>query len=344
MLWRWFLAKQIKFLNGGKIMKTKKLKKRSFVGAIALLVISAITLTTSTFAWFSMGKEAAIETMQLTVSSSDGFEISANAKTEGWTSTLTPAEIFNLSEGDRNYTTKDELMVADVDTNYLPELLIPVSCAFSGKTTFYNANLAAKTTTVLTEEENANSYVAFDLYIKSGFAEAQNLYFNQSEFKYNERNNKGVEDRHAMSALRVAFANFGNAADAESAKALNSLVDTVVYEPASTLKSDGTERTPETTYYVNDEGSGFEKSGKTFKQSGNAIIKSGAAREVTDANTNDQYITIQPGINKFRVFIWIEGNDLDCIDDIGSDELSAAFRFLTTVDATPEIELPPINP
>ena len=323
-------------------MKTKKLKKRSFVGAIALLVISAITLTTSTFAWFSMGKEAKIETMELTVSSSDGFEISANADLNGWTSTLTPAEIFNLSEGDRNFTTKDSYMVADVDTNYLPAMLKPVSCAFGGNTAdFYSSNFAAGSTegpisqtTGGQDAADAAGFVAFDLYIKSGFAAEQNLYFNQSEFV--EADNNATLDKHAISALRVAFAYYGSNADAATAKGLTTMQSAVVYEPASTVASDGSTKAAETTYYVNGAGTGLTKAAKTFAQSNSNIVAS-SAREVADNDANNQYITVQPGINKFRVFIWVEGNDMDCIDDIASDELSATFRFLTTADATPEI-------
>lgn len=323
-------------------MKTKKLKKRSFVGAIALLVISAITLTTSTFAWFSMGEEAKIETMELTVSSSDGFEISANANTNGWTSTLTPAEIFNLSEGDRNFTTKDSYMVADVDTNYLPAMLRPVSCAFGGNTAdFYSSNFAAGSTegpisqtTGGQDAADAAGFVAFDLYIKSGFAAEQNLYFNQSEFK--ETDNNATLDKHAISALRVAFAYYGSNTDASAAKALSTMQSAVVYEPASTVASDGSTKSAETTYYVNGAGTGLTKAAKTFAQSNSNIVAS-SAREVADNDANNQYITVQPGINKFRVFIWVEGNDMDCIDDIASDELSATFRFLTAADATPQI-------
>ena len=159
--------------------KTKKLKKRSFVGAIALLVISAITLTTSTFAWFSMGQDAKIETMELTVSSPDGFEISANAET--WTQVLTPAEIFKLGDAeDPNYSK----LVADASApNYLPAELKPVSCAFDGGTDFFSAKYASRTAegpiaqtepgefvtddagTRYNPVANEAGFVAFDLYI-----------------------------------------------------------------------------------------------------------------------------------------------------------------------------------
>ena len=48
------------------------LKKRTFISAIAMLVVSAIVLTSSTFAWFSMAKRVEVETMQLIVIKKDG--------------------------------------------------------------------------------------------------------------------------------------------------------------------------------------------------------------------------------------------------------------------------------
>lgn len=324
-------------------MKTKKIKRRSFVSAIALLVISAITLTTSTFAWFSMGKEAKIETMELTVSSPDGFQISANALE--WTSVLTPEEIFKMGEADI-YTAKDDAV------NYLPLELRPVSCAFAGNTDFYNANFASATTTGPIEQSVPGTYVtekpegyaesvthnaeadkagfvAFDLYIKSGYAgDAVKLYFNQSEFKYDET--RGEEDLHALASLRVAFVN----------KDTN---EAVVYEPDSLTRRGTGEWTTggshETTYYVTGAGSNLERgtSGKTFSSSNSVIAESSARVIYSDNDADQQYIEIKNGVNNFRVFIWVEGNDAECIDEIGSDKLAATFRFLDAPDATPEI-------
>ena len=69
------------------------IKKRAFVSAIAMLIVSAIVLTSSTFAWFSMSKEAEVQSMDLTVSSPEGIQISANAS--AWTASLTVDQIFN---------------------------------------------------------------------------------------------------------------------------------------------------------------------------------------------------------------------------------------------------------
>ena len=53
------------------------MKKHSLVAAIAMLVVSAIVLTSATFAWFSMGTTVGVEALTIGVSESSGLLISA---------------------------------------------------------------------------------------------------------------------------------------------------------------------------------------------------------------------------------------------------------------------------
>ena len=103
----------------------KTIKKRAFVSAIAMLIVSAIVLTSSTFAWFSMSKEASVQSMDLTVSSPEGIQISANAST--WTASLTVDEIF---DNDDAKTSRYDAYAGN--NNLYPADLIPVSSAFAG--------------------------------------------------------------------------------------------------------------------------------------------------------------------------------------------------------------------
>ena len=48
------------------------MKKRSLVAALAMLVVSAIVLTSSTYAWFATSSEAKVEAMSAKVSNNDG--------------------------------------------------------------------------------------------------------------------------------------------------------------------------------------------------------------------------------------------------------------------------------
>lgn len=55
------------------------MKKRALISAIAMLVVSAIVLTSATFAWFSMGQKVTVEQFKANVSEADGLLISAYA-------------------------------------------------------------------------------------------------------------------------------------------------------------------------------------------------------------------------------------------------------------------------
>ena len=50
-------------------MTTKKMLKKQLMAAVALVLLSAITLTGSTYAWFSINTEASVSGLKLNVKS-----------------------------------------------------------------------------------------------------------------------------------------------------------------------------------------------------------------------------------------------------------------------------------
>lgn len=56
----------------------KSIKKRSLMSAVAMLVISAIVLTTSTYAWFSISDVASFQNIDITVQSQSGITLSVD--------------------------------------------------------------------------------------------------------------------------------------------------------------------------------------------------------------------------------------------------------------------------
>ena len=220
----------------------KTIKKRAFVSAIAMLIVSAIVLTSSTFAWFSMSKEASVESMDLTVSSPEGIQISANAS--AWTASLSVDEIF-----DNDPATTSRYDAYEGNNNLYPADLIPVSSAFAGadsatgyanffKTTLDdNAKATITAVTQSKDSQDAAGLIAFDLFFK--VAEAQTVKFGGSTFTdTTEGSGNSVN-----TALRVAFSPLGTVAigtDAATAQALNtfSAGKSVVYEVDSVNRSD----------------------------------------------------------------------------------------------------------
>lgn len=310
----------------------KTIKKRAFVSAIAMLIVSAIVLTSSTFAWFSISKQATVESMDLTVSSPEGIQISANAS--AWTANLTIDEIFNTDE-----TTTSRYDAYEGNANLYPADLVPVSSAFeysdtdTGRVIFYKATLDdtghAKVSTVSQTAGNANNagLIAFDLFFK--VAKDTTVYFGTSEFKDNSSSD-------VLTALRVGFTPLGNLAigsTAAEAQALNTFTrgeGNIVYEVDSMKRSADAESLGQTdgrldTKYL----AGTGASGQTT----NGILDNGfahatAAKLVRDTDAASvKSFTLNAGVTKMRVFLWVEGNDVDCQNSIAGAAFTAALKF-----------------
>ena len=313
----------------------KTIKKRAFVSAIAMLIVSAIVLTSSTFAWFSMSKQATVDSMDLTVSSPEGIQISANAS--AWTANLTIDEIFNTDE-----TTTSRYDAYEGNANLYPADLIPVSSAFeyansaTGVVNFYKATLDntgnAKVSVVSQTAGNADNagLIAFDLFFK--VANDTTVYFGTSEFKDNSSSD-------VRTALRLGFTPLGNvpigstAAEAQALKAFTGGTNNIVYEVDSMNRSADAASLGQTdgkipTKYI----AATSAAGQTTNGIlNNTQTKTTAAKLITDTdNASVKSFNLKAGVTKMRVFLWVEGNDIDCQNSIAGAAFTAALKF--TID------------
>lgn len=313
----------------------KTIKKRAFVSAIAMLIVSAIVLTSSTFAWFSMSKQATVDSMDLTVSSPEGIQISANAS--AWTANLTIDEIFNTDD-----TTTSRYDAYEGNANLYPADLVPVSSAFeysdtsTGRVTFYKATLNdsgyANVSAVSQTAGNANNagLIAFDLFFK--VANDTTVYFGTSEFKDNSASD-------VLTSLRLGFTPLGNvpigstAADAQALNTFTRGTNNIVYEVDSMNRSaDATSlgQTPGklTTKYL----AATSAAGQTTNGIlNNTQTHTTAAKLITDTdNASVKSFALKAGVTKMRVFLWVEGNDVDCQNSIAGAAFTAALKF--TID------------
>lgn len=85
------------------------MKKRTLIASIAMLVVSAIVLSTSTYAWFSAGSTVSVEQLTASVQNTDGSIEIAAASTGPWSNIVTASAL------------------QDISTNLFPAQLVPVS-------------------------------------------------------------------------------------------------------------------------------------------------------------------------------------------------------------------------
>jgi len=102
------------------------MKKRSVLSAVAMLLVSAIVLTSATYAWFASGSSASVTTVTATVSNSDGtLLISADGGTTWKTTVAMGAD--PKAAGAYGDFTASTLTYPDI-TESTAGQLTPVSC------------------------------------------------------------------------------------------------------------------------------------------------------------------------------------------------------------------------
>jgi len=137
------------------------MKKRSLFAAVVMLIVSAIVLTSATYAWFAGNSKVEVSTISASVNASNGsLQIS-----------------YNNSDWSKLVLTQTDL--AGVSSNHFPEKLTPVDFGFNGATiseykavfgTGANANVLSLNGTVANTD-----YVNFTFYVKASQADTAAL-------------------------------------------------------------------------------------------------------------------------------------------------------------------------
>jgi len=135
----------------------KHTKKRALLTAIAMLVISAVVLSSATFAWFMAGTTAQVSGITASVQSASSVQVSATGLDGSWTNSL-------------SQTSLDAVV-----GNVFPSSLVPVSTKspvldssfFSGELkgdwSFTSQSLTSPT---ILANDNSGPLVKFTFYIK----------------------------------------------------------------------------------------------------------------------------------------------------------------------------------
>ena len=293
----------------------KTIKKRAFISAIAMLIVSAIVLTSSTFAWFSMAKRVEVETMQLNITSPEGIQISAN--TNAFTTTLTMGDFTGESS---------TRFVADSDnTNHFPEVLSPSSSRFNvgpgALPAFYAGSINDQNKiTVSRVADSTGGYVVFDLFVKLGTA--QKVYFGESTVTC-------TDNADVPTAMRIAMVNCGYG-DKVTAKTVTSKISRngengtiCLFEPDAYNHTDASEKADGSkvaTLPISTAATNVTPGG------GNIITDTaylgGYGCTLADENSKaSAAFDGAEGINRIRVYIWVEGQDVDCANDVAGSTI-----------------------
>ena len=337
--------KEIKELQQLEIEESeeeKKQDKRLFI-LLVLFALTGVLLISSTYAWFTANRIVSVEALDVHVQAEGGIEISVDGS--NWKTVVNQEEIENAT------TTYPG------NTNQMPEKLEPVSTG--GETEnhllkmYYGiisgnevGEYIVSSTRSIEERGTDGKFMAFDLFFKVD--SGGDAYFTpETTAVYMGTTNEGVEN-----ATRVAFLEQGNVpvgTNLGTIQGLKSATDSDVYiwEPNSNSHSATGISNAHDVYGMTISGnySTIPYSGVIANIPDTANITLGNAKaanyptyfKTVDVDystqkgftTNQPIWTFRPGITKMTVYIWLEGQDVDCENGSSSGDLEFKFQITT---------------
>lgn len=332
------------------IVMNRKLRR------IYLLVLFLFTLTmlsTTTYAWFTSNRIVTVNTINVHVAASGGIEISADGT--NWKSIITPEDITNVHA--TTYPTS---------VNQIPYTLEPVSSGLEVDTTtgylkmYYGTTdnnatgdyILTSTRSIETEgngSSNDGKFIVFDLFFKVSSDTQLYLTSNSKVTYMNNETGKGIAN-----ATRIVFVNEGTVpagTDLSEIQGLKGATNNTVYswEPNYDIHTTAAVNHANNLYGI-----------ITQTENANRIIYDGIIGEIAKADNvllrnakgayfptkfktvnidyytrNDftAYVpvfTLESGITKMRIYMWIEGQDVDCENDASYDDIQ--FDLQLTVN------------
>ena len=327
--------------------KGKNKKKLNLRSSLLVLLLIAILLIASTYAWFTANTVVTISTLNVHVEAKGGLQISADGI--NWKTVLSNDDIA-----------PDKLTTYAGNVNQIPTILEPVSTTGNvtdGKMDMFYGVVTAATAaddtagiklgdfTLTTSKQvdtkgTTGKYIVFDAFLKVDKDQTLSLTKN-SDVKADTAKS---EDRGLKNAARVAFVpSTSVAADGAETTTIQSLVPNgkaCIWEPnddvhtaaavsaASSIYGKTTTQTGATPlpyYGVKAEistpvplNSKAEASFAEVKPSIQTKAANDAINKVCD---------LKKGITKVRIYMWVDGQDVDCENNASGSDITYDVQF-----------------
>lgn len=302
----------------------QNLRKKALVPAIAMVLASVIALTGVTYAWFTTGNTASVTGLDVNVQTANGIQISLDASK--WKSVITADDLVDAIGKATDY--------ADRTIQIPGAEIAPVSTAgdvANGKLQMFfgEYDKSGNLRSVSEVEQNRTSggnFVAFDLFFKSTMDQTLTLKLGDAaSFVKGTTAMGGFDNVGTEKAVRVAFLDMGSAATAAQARGLKDVKNVYIWEPNSQTRADGVDADTGKLPY-----DGFKAE---FESVPEDALSDDQVKAVTTFDADQDITNLTNGISKVRIYIWLEGQDVDCINNISFGDFTANLAF-----AVPEIE------
>lgn len=340
-------------------------KNKKLLLLLLLLVGTGIILGTSTFAWFTANKTVAVNDINVNVAAQNGIQISVDGiswKSIVQTADLTGAATTYPAAVNQMPTDTNSLApvstVGNTDTNGHMEMFLgEVNSQTSASSPNYGEYILSATKETETHGTSGN-FIAFDLFFKVENTTPIWITAN-SGVTTSDTVHMGIKN-----ATRMAFVIEGNTATGSATSTIQGLnggtsAPVYIWEPNYDVHS------------ASGVANALDVYGLTTTQTSAAqLAYSGVKAEITDANdvalkaispsthttlygsyfanVTPTYSTVEgfteaidgwtfnPGITKVRVYMWVEGQDVDCENTASGGNVTYKLQITSEdPDATP---------
>lgn len=310
-------------------------RKGNLKYSILLLLLLAILLITSTYAWFTANQTVKVSSLDVNVEAKNGLQISADA--QNWKTILQKQDILDA--------------VFTSNTNQIPDVLEPVSSAgdvSAGVMSMFYGTVASsetgdQTLTAKPETDTKGTegrYITFDMFLKVDTETEVELTTN-SNVTYT-----GMQDKGLQNAARVAFINEGTKGSTEISAIQEALEgdSSMIWEPNYDVHTQEAVTYAKQTYNIDTQTTDapqIDYSGVSAQidegiklSEANATDNGSYFKDVTPAIStkkspegNSTFMTLQAGITKVKVYMWVEGQDVDCENSASGSDISFTFEL-----------------
>ena len=296
----------------------KNLVKKAVLPVFVALLCSVIALTSVSYAWFTMGNKASVEQLELSVTSASGMQVSATGNEGTFKSVISLADLTAQGTSNQMPTKDNE---GQFDFAFTP--VSTTDTLSSNLHKFWTGTVKDNgAVEYAAEASGAKNYMYFDLYFKSNGG--QTLYFDISSTVADSTTN----DKNTSLGMRVSFVYFGSSqkpgtVDGGITNLTSTATKAVIWEPNATehtqdaLNRGATAGSKATAYGVDPTGT------KTAITLPEAVSKTIDQTSVAGLKIAD----MTQGYHKVRVYIWLEGEDIDCANDISGGSVLVNLSF-----------------
>lgn len=323
----------------------KRRKKNRLFYLLLLLFVTVISLSVSSYAWFTSNRLVKVDLLNVSVKAQGGIEISVDGS--NWKSSVSADDITKARE---NYPNS---------VNQIPSVLEPVSSVMdidNGKVKlFYGVALnnsdgdyILDTTRSIEEESFGNNsngkFVTFDLFLKVN--KDTDLYLTpESNVTYGGDTSFGIEN-----AVRFAFVLEGSTFTGSSLDVIQNLTtndrnNVYVWEPNYDVHTLNGVNNARDVYGINigttSDSLLYDGVAKEFDKDKNITTTKANSKyypeyfstvkvdyyTISGFNNNVKMFNIKNGISKIRVYMWIEGQDVDCENNASIGNVALSLQF-----------------